>query len=189
MSRSLLTAIYYFIVDPYASITVRAFLKYTRDQLQHENVMEASESRRSSDAKNLSQYMRTSAATYSLFRLYPTVGDVVTVGGPCLLVNGKPCAEPLVLGQQELEVCQSRIPSIDTSPTNRFAVIVIMEPKMSVTSTMRYAPQMDSEALKKLQAQGRTTAKVDIMMLATQGWCTRHCAIVLSYIIEAAVRL
>ena len=36
VSLSLLTAIYYFIVDPYASITVRAFLKYTHEQLQHE---------------------------------------------------------------------------------------------------------------------------------------------------------
>ena len=189
VSLSLLTAIYYFIVDPYASITVRAFLKYTRDQLQHENVMEASQSRRSSDAKNLSQYMRTSAATYSLFRLYPTVGDVVTVGGPCLLVNGKPCAEPLVLGQQELEVCQSRIPSIDTSPTNRFAVIVIMEPKMSVTSTMRYAPQIEIEVLKRLKAQGHKISKVDVMMIATEGWCTRHFAVVASTIIAEVIRL
>ena len=169
MSRSLLTAIYYFIVDPYACVTVRAFLKYTRDQLQHENVMEASQSKESSDARNLSQYMRNSPATYSLFRLYPTVWGVVTVGVPCLLV--KPCTESVVLGQQELEVCQSRIPSIDTSPTNRFAVIVIMESKMGVTSTMRYAPQMESEVLKKLQARGYTTAKVDIMMIVTQGWC------------------
>ena len=151
--------------------------------------MEASQRTESNDAKNLSRYMRNSPATYSLFRLYPSVGGVVTVGGQCLLVNGKLCAEPVVLGQQELEVCQSPIPSFDCPPRNRFAVIVIMESKMGVTSTMRYAPQMDSEALKKLQAQGRTTAKVDIMMLATQGWCTRHCAIVLSYIIEAAVRL
>lgn len=176
-------------MDPYAFLTVRAFLKYTREQLEYENTMQASLTTHDSDAKNFTRYMRTSPATHSLFRLFPSVGGVCTIGGQCLLVNGKSCAEPVVLGQQEVEVCQCHIPSSDHLATDRFTVINILESKMSVTSAMRYAPQMESEVLKKLQAQGHTTAKVDIMMIATQGWLTRHSAIVVSNIIEETGRL
>ena len=171
VGRALMTAIYHFIVDPHASVTVRGFFKYTRDQLQREKLMEASQCTDSDDARNLSQYIRNSPATYGLFHMHPTVGGVVTVGGLCLLLNGTPCAEAVVLGQQKLEVCQSPIPSIDAPSTRRFAVIVIVESKNCVTEAMRYAPQMESEVLKKLQARGYTTAKVDIMMIVTQGWC------------------
>lgn len=118
-----------------------------------------------------------SSATTECMGVDLTIGDSITVAGPCVIVHGKSCETPIQVSSQDVSI-QSCRPT-----TGRFAVLIAVESMAAVTSWGEHHREMEEMAGKEVAPLGFTG--VDLVLIASGGFPTRLFKIIMSKILTA----